>query len=244
MQRALALAWLLASSAAHAADPLVLDSFKSKSRPLTAAYALYLPPEAQKAAGSFGLVAWFHADGGGAGYADTVRRFGPELARVKLATLAVRAPAGPNWHDAPDVNGPFADELIGSMILPKHGLDRRRVVFAGASGGAVFVSGMFLPRHGAAYRGGAVLLCGGAPSLSKVGRSDTRYFDKPAGFTRAFKLYFKVQKGDYIHQQSKAGAQYYESLGFDVRFEEPSGGGHCGFDMLPALLDGVRAVLR
>ena len=221
---------------------LSIESYQNSTLGQKTEYALYLPAESKPR--NYGLLIWFHADGAASTYADAARMYGPDLAKLNLATLAIRAPQGRNWHDVPDTNSRIAHDIITRVIPQKLRLNKQRIVLAGASGGAVFITGMLLPKFAHYYAGGAVLLCGGAPSLLKFGVGSTRYFNQSNVAAKKLRLYFKVQKGDYIYTQSRDAATYYQNLGFEVNFEDPSGGSHCGFDLAESLLVGVRRTLK
>lgn len=191
-------------------------------------------PARAGASPGLGLLLWFHADGGGSGYADIVRRLGATLAAEGWIMVAAKTPSGSTWHGDPNRHVAYAKDLL--LALHKR-FSPNKTVLAGASGGAVFITGQLLPAGVGPAAGGAVLLCGGAPSLLK-GPSGAVFMG--THLASKFALHFHVQESDYIKPQVVQGVEYYRQLGFKVSTEMPRGHGHCGFDLDAALLGGMR----
>jgi hypothetical protein len=128
-----------------------------------------------------------------------------------------------SWRAEPLRNTARLDSLITYVLSLPSAREIQNVYFTGASGGAVFITRDFLPRYGAKYTGGAILLCGGMqPDLIPNFESD---------WIPHFFLDFYTQQQDIIYNEALVAANYYTSLGFSTDPDFPPGGSHCGFDV-------------
>jgi hypothetical protein len=225
------------------------ESFVSKvryqSKNLAAKYWIGSPK-----ASTDGLLFYFHGDGGSSGVQQQLLRLAPVASENRLAIAGAATPIGNSWYGVVEPKTPehpfptaqFFDEML-KAILSKHHVDRGRVFLTGISGGAVFITGRYLPRYGAGYRGGAVLLCGG--SATDTYTNGKEIYLNPPEFRANFPMYFFTMKGDYLYQQILEGTKSYRDAGFSVLSKFPDGGGHCSFsinDQLAAGLQSLRAL--
>jgi hypothetical protein len=125
---------------------------------VTSNYEMFLPKDYKN------VLVFVHGDGGARSYDDFLPELKKALAPHGFGALVVQAPDGHAvWHKRGDQNAFWLDELLTKFVVkPFKGSDLK-IYFAGVSGGAVFISGQFVPLMGQNYQGGAILLCGGAP---------------------------------------------------------------------------------
>lgn len=185
------------------------------------------------------LVVFFHGDGGAKKFESSAKTFSRIAKEKKFDFLAVQAPGGKNWHDNGWEHGQWVSDLLRNVRKPKK--QHSYVIFAGISGGAVFIQGQFLPLFGAEFRGGALLLCGGAPSLISAGADITmaNYGEDPK---KTLSIYLAINRGDYIFKQASAGIKAYKAFGMKVHEDILNGKGHCQFDRAKRFKKGIEKI--
>lgn len=181
---------------------------------------------------AYGLLVYLHGDGGKdySWFYDSNQQI---AAQNNLIGMTVLSPNnGEAWYDNGSAQALFLDDLLQKEILAKYNIDRKRIYFAGASGGSQFLTGLFVPVYGSHYQGGSVQMCGG-------GTNWTEQFNSTPDFLKGFKLFFYTQTSDFLYSQVVEAIDYYSKQGMTVKKELPSGGSHCGFaldEVLPKAL--------
>ena len=185
-----------------------------------------------------GVLVYFHGSGSTASYAANFSDLSKIAASFDLAPVALQAPDGAiTWAEKGPKSGriPYAHALLKTEVFGKSpNLDINKTVFVGVSAGATFVAGDFLPSYLKDYGGGAVLLCGGAVPI---------YPAKSSAGTRDFKMFVAIHPTDFLFGQTIAGVDFWRNRGLLVKTIKPLAGGHCGFDLNAAMLEGIRFVL-
>lgn len=170
----------------------------------------------------YGVSIHLHGDGGG----DYDWLYEPNVRIAKkhdLIGIVVLAPNGEKrWYNEGEANAIFLNELIDKEILGKYNLDRNRVYFSGVSGGSQFLTGQFIPKFGAKYNSGALLLCGGPENWLGSISSSKEFISK-------FKMFWYSGTGDFLYDQILSGISYYKNLGIQVDSEMIQGAEHCDF---------------
>lgn len=215
-----------------------------QGKPLQSSYWISSPQSSAD-----GLLFYFHGDGGSQGVRTQLGRLISVAQKNNLVLAGAATPIGNSWYGVIEPKTPkdpfptaqFFDELIQS-IFQRHRINRDRVYLTGISGGAVFITGRYLPVYGRDYKGGAVLLCGGSPSDTY--EQGFEIYRNPKEFMAYFPLYFYAMKGDYLYQQILEGVASYRAAGFSVSSEFPSGGSHCGFSQEEQLGRGLETLTR
>lgn len=199
-----------------------------------------LPPEATE--GPLDLAVYLHGDGARAYASDTVLRIQGAWARSRRTLyVAALAPNGCAWWlrpgytgcdgvvgpDDPDVLGENGVALAAAIEALRGGWDLRNdpILFGGSSGGAVFLSGSFLPHFGDRYHGVFALACGGeapwAPLTWDAARHGSTVLD------------FEYGDADMLRPDIEEAIAAYRALGLPTNATRLDGGiAHCAFDHL------------
>jgi hypothetical protein len=193
-----------------------------------------------------GLLVYLHGDG-----AALYPAMSPQLAKIaqdnQLAMLMVLAPyqglrqdyftgstrTMRSWQASPTQSAEYLQGLLSNTLDSLYTVDSTQVYFAGASGGAHFISSSFIPLFGENYQGGAVLLCGGLLNTS----SKLAY---EQSFKRHFFLEYFTAKNDFLWFDAESSYLQYKNGGFDAAYEWPGtsvGTSHCAFDIPTVLRD-------
>ncbi len=188
---------------------------------------------------SNGVLVFLHGSGNAEAYKDNLPSVAAAAKAHGLKAVVVKSASTDSWYKGAAINLLYLEELM-QKVLEETGFDKSRVFFAGASGGAVFLSAYFVPSYGYLYSGGAVHLCGGEESLLQ---------DAGGGMTvnpamrSAFPIYFLTQTGDYMLPQVRRAETFFTANGLRVVAEYPAGDGHCNFDMGDALRTGISKII-
>jgi hypothetical protein len=185
-----------------------------------------------------GVLVYFHGSGSTASYAANFSDLSKIAASFDLAPVALQAPDGAiTWAEKGPSSGriPYAQALLKTEVFGKSpNLDINKTIFVGVSAGATFIAGDFLPSHIKDYRGGAVLLCGGASPIYPIKIATTK---------KDFKMYAVIHPTDFLFGQTIAGVDFWRNRGLLVKTIQPMVAGHCGFDLNAALREGIGFVL-
>lgn len=185
-------------------------------------YTLFAPSDNQ----ARGLLVYLHGSGNAAAYANAMNGIKPVADQFDLIPLLVKTSRTDSWLEGGVANLLYLDEIIEKEVMASLNIDKQKVFFAGVSGGAVFLTGYFVPRYGYKYRGGAICLCGGEMSiLNGIGGI---YLNED--LQNYLPIVFYTQQEDYMYDQVKGGEAYYRSKGLKVTAQYPEGGSHCGFN--------------
>lgn len=185
-----------------------------------------------------GALIYFHGSGATSRYAANFSELRKVARRFDLTPIALQAPDNAvTWAEKGPPSGriDYANDLLKSEVFGKTPLiDMKRTIFVGVSAGATFVSGDFLPTYLEDYGGGAVLLCGGAPPIypARVGSS-----------VKNFKMFAAIHPTDFLFSQTMAGVDFWRSFGVAIKTIQPTGSGHCGFDLWTTMADGIRFIV-
>jgi hypothetical protein len=57
-----------------------------------------------------------------------------------------------------------------------------------------------------------------------------------------FKTWVKINKDDYIKKQTEEGVAAYKAVGLSIQQVTLPKGGHCGFPVLPSIIEGLKAL--
>jgi predicted peptidase len=210
--------------------------------PVTGKSGLYTAAFAQ----GEGLLLFFHGSGNTAAYASSFESLQKVARTFRLVPVALQAPnqavtwpEGPNAPDNRHVD--YVKSFLEREIHAKHpDIKRDRLILAGYSAGATFLSGDLLPAMIGSWQGGAVMLCGGGGPV----KFPPDVFKKLSPETaRKFPLYFMIQQKDFLYPQTMQGISYWKSREALVQAETPAGGGHCAFNWETELTQGIRKIL-
>ncbi|KAK0749406.1 hypothetical protein B0T18DRAFT_436946 [Schizothecium vesticola] len=198
-------------------------------------------------ASPLGLHLLLHGDGGQS-FFDFPNQADPSSASP-LIGVVVLAPSEnllwgqrtgpPSGLDRPD--GAADAQLLATLVsdvLPRMvAFDADNVFFTGVSGGALLLSGFFVPAHLAEFPGakGVLLMCGAlAPQVRVVGAG---------GFIGTSKIHFQSTKGELVSLQGAIpeAIKAYEGLAVSAGLgvgeigalqtvDNTPAGGHCEFD--------------
>ena len=192
-----------------------------------------------------GAFIYFHGDGGGSGYSNAPNRFKSLQKKYGFHIIGVRAPVSHSWQGPINMNNPSdpypnaqAFDKFLFHYISKYNVDPNKIYFAGVSGGAMFISGHYVPTYGRGIKGGMLLLCGGATSAEYS--NGKAAFRTSANFSRNFKVYQHITKDDHLFQYAKAAKHDYSALGHPYKTIWPPKGGHCGFSINGAVNDGLK----
>ena len=198
--------------------------------------------EPEDTSGPMDLAIYLHGDGARAYEGDTaLRTQAPWTVTRRTLYVAARAPNTCAWWLRPeytacdgtgteanvDVEGDNAQALVEVIEALRDAYDLRfdPILFSGSSGGAVFLTGSFLPLHGDEYRGAYALGCGGFAPYADFTWETTR---DNQGSTF---LYFTYGDADVFRPDIEAGIEAYRTLDFGLDVELREGGvAHCAFD--------------
>ncbi len=185
-----------------------------------------------------GVLVYFHGSGATANYAANFAELATIAHRFELTPVALQAPDGAiTWAEKGPSSGriSYAQALLKREVFGKSpSLDINKTIFVGVSAGATFVAGDFLPSHIKDYGGGAVLLCGGASPIYPIKIATTK---------KDFKMYVAIHPTDFLFGQTMMGVDFWRKRGLTVKTIQSAGGGHCGFDLNAAMLEGIGFVL-
>lgn len=185
-----------------------------------------------------GALVYFHGSGATKSYAANFSELMQVAQKFDLTPVALQAPDGAiTWAEKGPPSGrvPYVQALLKTEVFGKSpNLDINKTIFVGVSAGATFVAGDFLPSYFKDYGGGAVLLCGGASPI---------YPMKIATSIKDFKMYVAIHPTDFLFGQTIMGVDFWRNRGITVKTIQPAGGGHCGFDLNAAMLEGIGFVL-
>ena len=213
-----------------------------------------------------GLVIFFHGNGSGTqrdmtrGNGDLGLNLGLAFARVGSpegvddrpyeATGKFSAhfqnPSGSGWGGRywTDEDQRLVHELLQSGFNGSLAVDYNQVVFWGASGGTMFLTG-FIDRYAGLYGGGFYAWCGtfwtsGVPRLRlrKPASWEPSFPWTPSSTARVrerFRVFIKSTTGDFLHGSAAPMAHYYgEVLGLQTQADIDAPGGHCSEGTVPS----------
>jgi hypothetical protein len=150
---------------------------------------------------------------------------------LRLIGVSVLAPNAYSWWEDPRSHEDLFLEFVENKLYTMANIDKDRVFFSGASGGTTFLGGIFIPTYGNKFRGGAVLMCGGA----RMGSRTTRLAPTQE-FIDHFKIYFYIGADDWMLNQYVYNLMdFYEERGVPIQKEIPPGIGHCDFSKYEVL---------
>lgn len=200
---------------------LTVKSFRT-TKGLQGEYTVHGPADREPR----GLLVYLHGSGNAGAYGSGMAAIKAVADEFSLIPLLVKTVRTDSWLQGGIDNNDYLDEILQKDILPVYNVDRGRIFFAGSSGGAVFLTGFFVPALGYKYRGGVICLCGGEMSiLNGVGGININ-----DDLRRYLPVSYHTQQGDYMYEQVRGGAAYYTAKKMRVKADYPPGGGHCSFD--------------
>ena len=192
------------------------------------------PPSNSK----LGALVFFHGSGASDSYASGFAELSKLARKFKLTAISIQAPNGViTWAEKGPPSGriQYAQSLLETVAFGKeYDLDPNKTVFVGVSAGSTFIAGDFLPAYIDKYKGGAVLLCGGASPIYPT--------NLPTSIS-GFKMFSAIQQTDFLFGQSMAGIDFWRSHGVLVKSIQPKGSGHCGFDIYENMKAGIKFIL-
>lgn len=198
--------------------------------------------EPEDTSGPLDLAIYLHGDGARAYEGDTALRIQAPWTRSRRTLyVAARAPNTCAWWLRPeytacdgtgtdanvDREGDNARALMEVIraLQDAYDLNFDPILFGGSSGGAVFLTGSFLPLFGDEFHGAYALGCGGFAPYADFAWETTR---DNQGSTF---LYFTYGDTDVFRSDIEGGIEAYEALDFGVDVELREGGiAHCAFD--------------
>ncbi|MFT5355461.1 MAG: putative esterase [Polyangiales bacterium] len=198
--------------------------------------------EPEDTTGPMDLAIYLHGDGARAYEGDTALRIQAPWTRPRRTLyVAARAPNTCAWWLRPeytacdgtgtaaniDRDGANADALVSVIraLQAAYDLNYDPILFSGSSGGAVFLTGSFLPLYGDEFHGAFALGCGGFAPYTDFVWETTR---DNQGSTY---LYFTYGDADVFRGDIEGGIAAYEALDFGMDVELREGGvEHCAFD--------------
>lgn len=198
--------------------------------------------EPEDTTGPMDLGIYLHGDGARAYEGDTALRIQAPWTRTRRTLyVAARAPNTCAWWLRPeytacdgtgteaniDREGENADALVSVIraLQAAYDLNYDPILFSGSSGGAVFLTGSFLPLYGNEFHGAFALGCGGFAPYTDFAWETTR---ENQGSTY---LYFTYGDVDVFRSDIEGGIEAYEALDFGLEVELREGGvAHCAFD--------------
>jgi hypothetical protein len=203
-------------------------------------------PEGASPSAPAGMLLYLHGDGGAdmEWYWESVKA---AAAKKGLIALSVQTPpSAPGsgcgaanarcWWSAAPQNARFLNALLENLSNT-YGLDKSRVVFSGASGGATFLGSYFIPKYGKDYQGGALLACPGR--LTSLSTEGIAAGPKPDNF----KMRIWSSSADYLRGMASSLPGDYRKHGYhDTKYFEAQGA-HCQFgrqtpaDLLAAMVN-------
>ncbi len=184
------------------------------------------------------LAVYVHGDGARAYVNDTALRLhAPWTTRNHVLYVAALAPNGCAWWVKPgvdacdagatvndrDLGGANADALEQVITTVRAAWDvlDAPVLYGGASGGSIFLSGSYLPRYGGARPGVWALSCGGEVPWS----ASTALPDQS-------RLSFTWGDQDFLAPEITQAVGWFSDAGFPVETKLVPNAQHCAFDHL------------
>lgn len=183
------------------------------------------------------LALYAHGDGARAYLNDTALRFhAPWTTSHHVLYVAALAPNQCAWWTKPTVNPCDAGvttadrddglnaasfEAVIAAVRAGWDVSDERVLFGGASGGSIFLSADYLPRHGAAHPGVWALSCGGEVPWAPVTGDVTSSF-----------LSFTWGDQDFLLPDITAAVAWFGDAGVPLATKVIPGAQHCAFDHL------------
>lgn len=189
--------------------------------------------------GTAGLNVLLHGDGG-----QSFFDFPNQAVQDNLMGVVVLAPnskmfwGGGSGLQRTDgvAHSAAVNTLIQQQLSQDVAFDPTKVFFTGVSGGALTLSGFFVPAFGATYKTGVVLNCGALAPQVTVADANT--------LATSMKIHFQSTKDELASLQDAipAAITAYEQIAVDAGLSaaeigavqtvdnSPNGGGHCGFD--------------
>ena len=189
-----------------------------------------------------GALFYFHGDGGnGQGalgsLSDIVFKYG-------YHAVAIKTPFSNSWQgpiDSSNDSNPYPNAQAFNKFLlhyiQKYNVDRNKIYFSGVSGGAMFLGGHFIPMYGRNFKGGMILLCGGATS-ARYNDGKAVFFNPPE-FAKNFKIFHHISKKDYLFEYAEEGRRDYSRNGHLYNADWTESPGHCGFPIFKVLKKGL-----
>ena len=191
--------------------------------------------------GPLDLAIYLHGDGARAYEGDTALRIQAPFTHARRTLyVAARAPNTCAWWLSPDYScerastnedidtqGQNADALASviSALQNAWDLNYDPILFGGSSGGAVFLSGAFLPLYGDQFHGAFALGCGGFAPYTDFAWQTSRENQGSSV------LYFSYGDADAFRTDIEAGIDAYQALDFRIDVDLREGGiEHCAFD--------------
>lgn len=238
----------LTSSSAYSYS-LKSGHFKSsvnyKGQNLKVSWGAYQPSKKNS-----GMLVYFHGDGGGGGYLNSLKSLKKVADDYGLHAVAVKAPVSHSWQGPIDTNNqkhPYPnaqafDEFLFDYIS-RYSVDRNKVFFSGVSGGAMYISGHYIPKYGRNIKGGMILLCGGATSAEYIDQKNAAFYNSK-GFSKGFSVYQYISKDDHLFMYAEDAKKDYSALGHPYKTVWPASGGHCGFPIFKTMKEGLSWMIK
>ncbi|KAH8757415.1 hypothetical protein BGZ57DRAFT_771934 [Hyaloscypha finlandica] len=189
--------------------------------------------------GTAGLNVLLHGDGG-----QSFFDFPNQAVQNNLMGVAVLAPnknlfwGGGSGLQRTDgvAHAAAVNSLIQNQLPKDMAFDPGNVFFTGVSGGALLLSGFFVPAFGAQYKTGVVLNCGALAPQVNVADAAT--------LATSMKIHFQSTQDElallqpaipkaitaYEKLATTAGMSAAQIGAMQTVDNTPNGGGHCGFD--------------
>lgn len=174
-----------------------------------------------------GLLIWLHGDDAYEhknpnstyvfGGTNGIRAIGKARGYVVVSALAPDTTGTITWWEAANANAVYMQDLL-AKLKTTYGVDTSKIVLAGFSGGAQFITQTYVPKYaGTLPAGGSIVFGGGGEPLSAPSPAFT------SAFKNAWWMYWATGAlDDAAHSDenydalgyAKAGADYYKAAGF------------------------------
>lgn len=196
---------------------------------------------------SRGALFHFHGDGGRDSYQSSIGSLKNLVDKYDINVVAVKAPYSFSWQREFDGNQEVhtfpkahAFDQFRQFYTKKFNIDPNKTYLSGISGGANFLGGNYIPIYGKNFKGGMILLCGGATSATY--RDNSALFRTMPDFRKSFKVYQYIGTGDHLFTYAQALKKDYTALGHPVNMVWPKLNGHCTFPVFEKLEEGLKWV--
>ena len=186
-----------------------------------------------------GLLVFIHGSGAADSYAAPISQLNQIGKDFNLIIVAVQVPDRIiTWAKGSPGDGhrhtEYLEALIQQKLKASYPFDANRAYFVGLSAGSTYLSGDFLPEVSASFKGGVLLLCGGAQPFFGLAKD---HADK---LKEQYKIYARIDSSDFLYGQTVQAIAFYKTLGFKTFTDiTKNGGGHCAFDFAAAVKTGL-----